>query len=176
MNLTRLIRLNIHSLLKQTEQNKRFPLLRTYKTVPFEDIPEVSPTKIRAFLKKHAVAFEDGHTGFLIACPKCHKGGKSSATQVHINKTTGTFICACCKRIGQWDQFEGFLAAKRTKKDDAGKEAQQINELVSDVQKNTISVASLKKEVLSDVLKTFQLPVSYFRFYFSLVTDFSLLR
>lgn len=161
MYLTRLMRLNIHPLLKQTEKKKPRLFLRTYKTVPFEDIPEVSPSKIRSFLKKHAVAFEDGYTGFLTACPKCHKGSKATATHVYINKTTGTFTCASCKRIGAWNQLEGFLTAKRSKKDDGvSKEAEEITELVSEVQRDTILVSSLKKEVLCDVLKAFALPVS----------------
>lgn len=156
------MRLNIYSLFKQTGKKNFYRLSRAYKNVPFEDIPEVSPTKIRSLLKKHAITFEDGYTGFLTACPKCHKGSKVTATHVYINKTTGTFMCASCKRIGVWNQLEGFLIGKRNKKQDGGvsPEVQEIKEIVDEVQQNTIAVSSLRKEVLSDISKAFSLPVS----------------
>lgn len=160
MYLTRLVRFNIHNLLKQNKKKKLSIFVRQYNEVPLDEIPEVSPSKIKAFLKRHNISFEDGYTGFLTACPKCHKGSKATATHVYINKTTGTFLCASCKRVGTWNQLETFLSAKRNQKDDAvAQGAEDINKLVSEVQQNTIALSSLRKEVLNGIQKAFGLPV-----------------
>lgn len=161
MYLIRMMRLNISCSLKQTKRKKFNISIRQYNNILLDDIPEVSPTKIKAFLKRHNITFEDGHTGYLTACPKCHKGSKTTATHVYINKTTGTFLCASCKRMGTWNQLEAFLTAKRNKKDDVTQEAQDLIKLISDVQQNTTSLCSLRKEVISDVLKAFALPVGF---------------
>lgn len=156
------MRFNIHTLLKQNRKKKLSFFVRQYNEVPLDEIPEVSPSKIKAFLKRHNISFEDGYTGFLIPCPKCHKGSKATATHVYINKTTGTFLCASCKRVGVWNQLETFLTAKRNKKDDGvAQGAEEINNLISEVQQNTIALSSLRREILNGIQNDFALPVRF---------------
>lgn len=159
MYLNRLIRRKLPTLLKKNEKTPSCFCARSYNNVQLEEIPEVTQTKIRAFLKKQSVQFEDGYTGFLTACPNCHKGNKATASYLYINKTTGTFLCACCKQIGAWNQLEGFLTKKRHKNDDF---AEEITKLNNEVKQNTVSLSSLRKEVFCDVLKAFTLPVSLY--------------
>lgn len=155
------MKLNLRSFLKPNKKKKTVSFLQLHNSIALEDIPEVSPTRIRAFLKKHNIAFEDGYTGFMTPCPKCHKGTKTTATHLYINKTTGTFLCVSCKSMGAWQKLETFLTKRSKKGDSISSEAENINKLIKEVQQNTIPVNNLSIDVLHNVLKAFGLPVSF---------------
>lgn len=66
------------------------------------------------------------------------------------------FLCACGKYSGPWNKFESFLTPKQNKKECRSEDNKSY---VKDLQKSTTAISSLNKEVFSEILEAFSLPV-----------------
>lgn len=81
----------------------------------------------------------------------------------------GMFMCAFCKRTGQWNNFLA-LSAKTSKTKNTSNEVleeadtnmKRLNESLSDIRKNTKELKSLSSDAFQEVLKKICLPVSSF--------------
>ncbi|KAJ8924787.1 hypothetical protein NQ315_000940 [Exocentrus adspersus] len=141
--------------------------IRTYNDVRLDSIPEVSPALIRKTLKANNITYEDGYTCFIAQCAFCHKSTNStkSTSKLYINKTTGMFMCASCKRTGQWNDFElltSRISKKKHKPEDVEEETVnmiKLNESLSEIRRSTKELKGVNTPAFEDVLKRFRLPI-----------------
>ena len=69
--------------------------LRTLEA-PSSEIAHVTQGDIRGVLSANKCQYVVGHASFLIRCPFCEKGQKSSEKTLFVNKTTGSVVCKPC--------------------------------------------------------------------------------
>ncbi|XP_018577269.1 twinkle protein, mitochondrial [Anoplophora glabripennis] len=143
--------------------------IRTYYDVNLENIPEVSTALIRKTLKANNIAYEDGYTCFIAKCSFCHKSCnnvKQHTAKIYINKTTGMFMCASCKRTGQWNNFMAFSTKTSKTKNNIDKQEveegetnmKRLNESLRDIRENTNDLKAYGSPAFWNVLRKFCLP------------------
>lgn len=77
-------------------------------------------------------------------------------------------MCASCKKSGQWDKLQSFLAtnkgAKKWKtflnKQEGLTELENLKEILTNISNTTKPLMCLEGSELRDILKNFSLPVS----------------
>ncbi|KAJ3662790.1 hypothetical protein Zmor_007118 [Zophobas morio] len=134
-------------------------IVRNYNDIPFEDIPEVSPAMIKKILNDKKISFDEGFTCFIVHCT-CHKKtSKNTPKNLYINKTTGMFMCSCCKKAGQWDFFNHhfFSADGKPKPLEDADYQKQLTESLKEIRENSEVLLSNNK--FESVLSKFKLPV-----------------
>lgn len=74
-------------------------------------------------------------------------------------------MCSSCKKSGQWDMIQSFLASnKKTKKwktfqNNQEAELEHLKEILVDINNSTKELKKLENSDLSDILRKFSLPV-----------------
>lgn len=139
-------------------------LTRGYvKKVAVHEVPlDISPSSIKRALKAHNIPFDDGHACIAIQCTICAKLSKiPNESKVHINKTTGAFICAC-NYAGEWEEIRQSFSAKNMKCKSArdSKMLEDMSELetyLAKVKTETVIVNTLSNDLQSQIIRNFDL-------------------
>ncbi|CAG9822315.1 unnamed protein product, partial [Phaedon cochleariae] len=147
---------NRESLLKPGNEYRR-----EYNEVAVDDIPEVSTSSIKRTMRLNNVNYEEGFTCFSVPCTLCQKPLKT--TKLYINKYTGMYMCAACKKTGQWNELESSFNRRtkkiRAKDEEAVSEIDKLKQALDNIRSITRDIKSLDEESFQNVLKKFRLPV-----------------
>ncbi|XP_030746824.1 twinkle protein, mitochondrial-like isoform X2 [Sitophilus oryzae] len=150
------------------QRNSIRSVIRKYNNINFEDIPEVSPGKIKKTFNINGLSFEEGYTCFISKCIICKnvKDETKSTPKLYINKNTGMFMCDSCSHCGQWDQFLAHLVMLKSKKikkkltfENDFQKFEKYSEILNEVTNQTIVLNSLDENELTNILSKFRLPV-----------------
>lgn len=128
------------------------------------EVPRITINDIKKTLRQKGFAVEEGCTSITTKCLICSNNNESTQNKIHVNKTTGHFLCPKCDVHGEWNILERLL--KKTKPDIAtmdliDKQRAESKKFQNDwntVLKNTTSIKTLNELELKGLFKLFDYP------------------